>query len=294
MISRSVFQKTLATAAIPAFGYVSQLPSRPHAAAPAAAPVEPKAVPVGNCPLWARLVAVLAAAISVSLAPVSAAPVAVTGITEPVADVVLSASVPGIVSAWKFKEGDFVKANDIIIELDNRLEQLEVERRKAVLDSRKTERDTLQTLAAKSSISVKKEELDKAETDFRIAQTELEMAVEQLRRRAVISPCAGTIVDIARDVGEACQAYQPLIRVVDTRQAYFVGNVEAKLAGRLKSGQKVKLEIENSIAPVVLEGEITYLAAVVDPASGLQKVKVIFDNAEGKIRPGVSGRLLID
>jgi RND family efflux transporter MFP subunit len=224
----------------------------------------------------------------------SAAAIAVTGITEPVADVVLSASVPGIVSAWKFKEGDFVKANDIIIELDNRLEQLEVDRRQAVVDSRKTERDALQTLAAKSSISVKKEELDKAETDFRIAQTELEMAGEQLRRRAVISPCAGTIVDIARDVGEACQAYQPLIRVVDTRQAYFVSNVEAKLAGRLKSGQKVKLEIEDSGGPAAVEGEITYLAAVVDPASGLQKVKVLFDNVEGKIRPGVSGRLLID
>lgn len=294
MIPRSVFKQRLASAAIPAFEYGRQLPSWPRAAAPAAAPVEPKAPSVRHYLLRACLVAVLAAAITMTRTLASAAPVAVTGITEPVADVVLSASVPGIVSAWKFKEGDFVKAHDIIIELDNRLEQLEVERRKAVLNSRKTERDTLQTLAAKSSISVKKEELDKAETDFRIAQTELEMAEEQLRRRAVVSPCAGTIVDIARDVGEACQAYQPLIRVVDTRQAYFVSNVEAKLAGRLKSRQKVKLEIEDSGGPVAIEGEITYLAAVVDPASGLQKVKVIFDNAAGKIRPGVSGRLLMD
>lgn len=229
-----------------------------------------------------------------SLQSLRGAPVAVTGITEPIADVVLSASVPGIVSKWRFKEGDFVKANDVIIELDNRLEELEVERRKTVLESRQNERDALQTLAAKSSISVKKDELEKAETDFRIARTELEMAVEQLRKRAVISPCDGNVVDIARDVGEACQAYQPLIRVVDTRQCYFVSNLEAKLAGRLKLDQLVKLEIESPSAPVKVEGRITYLAAVVDPASGLQKVKVRFDNVSAKIQPGVAGKMVVE
>jgi len=223
-----------------------------------------------------------------------AEPAAATGITEPIADVLLSASVPGIVSAWKFKEGDFVKPNDIIIELDNRMEELEVERRLALLEGRKSELDTLRALAAKSSISVKKEELNKAETEFRVARSEHNMAVEQLRKRSVVSPCAGTIVEMARDVGEACQAYQPLIRVVDTRQCYLVSNVEAKHAGRLKSGQTVKLEIETSAAPILLEGKITYLAPVVDPASGLQKVKVLFDNAEGRIRPGVAGRMMFE
>lgn len=240
---------------------------------------------------WERAALMLALA---SFTAASATAATVTGITEPIADVVLSASVPGIVSEWKFKEGDFVKANDVIIALDNQLEELEVQRRQAVLESRKSERDALQTLAAKSSISVKKDELEKAETDYRIAQTELEMAVEQLRRRAVISPCAGNIVEIARDVGEACQAYQPLIRVVDTRQCNFVSNIEAKLAGRLKPGQKVKLAIETPEAPVSVEGEVIYLAAVVDPASGLQKVKVRFDNAAGAIRPGVAGKMIIE
>lgn len=215
-----------------------------------------------------------------------------TGITEPVADVILSSSVPGIVSSWKFNEGDFVHSNDVILELDDRMEELEVERRRAAMDNTKSELDALRTLAAKSSISVKKEDLEKAETDYRIARIEHEMAVEQLRKHRVTSPCAGCIVEIARDVGEACEAYQPLIRVVDTRQCYFVSNVEAKLAGGLKLGQTVRLEIETAAEPARLSGKITYLAPVVDPASGLQKVKVLFDNSEGRIRPGVAGKLL--
>lgn len=219
---------------------------------------------------------------------------AATGITEPIADVVLSASVPGIVSAWHFKEGDFVKKDAVIIELDNRLEELEVERRQAAVESRKSDLDALRTLAEKSSISVKKEDVEKAETDYRIARAEQMMAMEQLRKRRVASPIDGTIVEIGRDVGEACQAYQPLIRVVDTRQCYFVSNVDAKLAGNLKTGQAVRLEIETPSGPATIEGKVTYLSPVVDPASGLQKVKVLFENEGGRVRPGVSGRIWMD
>jgi RND family efflux transporter MFP subunit len=225
---------------------------------------------------------------------VRAEPIFVTGITEPINDVTLSASVPGIVSAWKFKEGDFVKEGEAIIELDKKLEELEVERRQVALANRKQDRDNLQELYKKSSISVKKDEIEKAETEYKIAAVEFEMAVEQLRKRRIIAPCSGTITDIARDVGEACQPYQPLIRVVDTRQCYFISNVEARAAGRLKPGQNIKVEIEGSPAPATIQSKIVFLSPVVDPASGLQKVRVLFDNTDGRVRPGVAGKLIIE
>jgi len=213
------------------------------------------------------------------------------GITEPVCDAVLSPAVPGLVSAWKFKEGDFVNANDVILELDNKLETLEVERRKLAMENRKTDWEALQSLVKKSSISVKKEDLDKAETEFKIAVVEHQMAAEQLRRRSIIAPCSGYVAAITRDVGEACEEYQPLARVVDTRQCYFVSNVEAKAAGSLKLGQTVSLEIETSSKPAAVSGQVTFLSPIIDPASGLRRVKVLFDNADAKINPGVAGKM---
>lgn len=56
----------------------------------------------------------------------------------------------------------------------------------------------------------------------------------------------------------------------------------------------MKLEIETGLAPVAAAGKITYLSPVVDPASGLLKVKVLFDNPDNQIRPGVAGRILLD
>jgi len=225
---------------------------------------------------------------------VRAEPIMAAGITEPVCDVTLSSSVAGIVSAWKFKEGDFVKEGQAIIELDKRLEELEAERRKLARDNHKSDWEALQTLFKKNSISVKKDELEKAETEYKIAAAEFEMAAEQLRKRSITAPCSGYLAEITRKVGEACQPYQPLIRVVDTRQGYFVSNVEAKAAGRLKADQIVNLEIESVPATIKLKGKIVFLSPVVDPASGLQKVRVLFDNAEGQVRPGVAGKMLVE
>ena len=59
-------------------------------------------------------------------------PTSAAGITEPFFDVTLSASVPGMISLQKFKEGDWVKEGEVILELDKKLEELEVSRRKLV------------------------------------------------------------------------------------------------------------------------------------------------------------------
>jgi RND family efflux transporter MFP subunit len=213
------------------------------------------------------------------------------GITEPICDVTLSPSVAGIVSAWRVKEGDFVREGDVILDLDKALEELELKRRVLVVENRKDELEALQTLVKKSSISVKKEDLVKAETEFNVAVAEQQIAAEQLRRRSITAPCSGTVAEFYKRVGEACQTYQPLARVTDTRQCYFVSNVEARAAVGLKTGQAVRLEIEALPVPLSVRAKIIFLSPVVDPASGLQKVKALFDNSESKIRPGIAGRM---
>src|SRR4051794_19327898 len=82
------------------------------------------------------------------------------GITEPFLDVGLSASVPGIVAARKFKEGDLVKEGEVLIELDKRLEELETERRKLVRDQKRSDfESTRQLLTTTKGIS--KEDVEK-------------------------------------------------------------------------------------------------------------------------------------
>lgn len=235
-----------------------------------------------------------AAIVGCGLAPcVWAGTLTFEGITEPFMDVTLSASVAGIVWKEHFQEGDAVKKGDVIVELDKTLEELDAARRKLVMDRDKVDMEGTRQLF-KNSKAVSRDEVLKTETEFMVAEAEYRMAMEQLEKRKVISPLEGAIVEIFLEPGEACQPYDPLVRVVDARQCYFVGHIEARAAGALKTGQSARLEVESAGGPVTLEGKITYIAPVVDPASGLARVKALFENPNGKIRPGVAGKLIVE
>lgn len=220
-----------------------------------------------------------------------AAETSVSGITEPFMDVTLSSSVPGIIALEKFKEGDVVKAGDVILELDRKLEELETQRRKQVMERAKADMESTAVLL-KNTKSVSKDEMEKKETDYQVAFAEHGIAAEQLARRQIIAPFAGSITEVFLHRGAACEPYQPLIRLVDVTRCYFVGHVDGLVAAKIKLNKKVQIKINGSDA--VVSGTVSFISPVVDPASGLARVKAVFDNADGKIRPGLAATLQLD
>lgn len=217
----------------------------------------------------------------------------VIGITEPFHDVTMSCSVTGIIGARLVEEGAFVRQGQLLIEIDKGLEELDVSRKTLAKEMHKSELDRLKALSEKNAISVIREELDKKQTEFNIASVDLEFANEQLRRRMLTSPIDGYVTEIFLEVGEGCELREPIIRVVETRRCYFVANIDARLGHGLKVGQKMRLSFEDGGSQIEIEGAINFVSPVVDPASGLMRVKLIFDNPDGKIRPGISGRLIL-
>lgn len=222
-----------------------------------------------------------------------AEPVAVIGITEPIKDITMAFASLGVVAVRPLAEGDPVKQGQVLIELDKRLEELDAERRRLTRDLAKVELDRVKTLAERKALSVTQEELDRRQAEYDVARVEYDSALEVVRRRLIIAPMDGHVVQFYKDVGEKCDEQQPVLRMVDTRRCYFVGNVEAAVGHRLKLGQRLALEVEGAGGPLRLEGAVAYLSPVVDPSSGLLKFKVLFDNPDGRVRPGVTGRAIL-
>jgi RND family efflux transporter MFP subunit len=280
--------------------------------------------PAGRAPdRWARAalgLAFLSLILLGGVAPVwAAATVSLPGVTEPIRDVTLSATVVGTISTIFIKEGMAVKEGAAILELDRKLEELEVQRRKLIWES-KAELEaaaqrvtTLGTLLAatrglfKSTGSVSKEELDKLDLEYNISvseqkrlesaeereRIEYEMARETWRKRSLISPVGGTLVKLFLDEGETCQERQPLAQVVDVSRVILVCNVEEAVGRTLRKGQAVDLKIKAGHDTVARKGVIIFVSPVVDQASGLLEVKAEFDNQDGSVRPGVAGFLLL-
>ena len=244
----------------------------------------------------------------------------VPGITEPVHDSLLSASVAGTVHAIFFREGDQVAAGAVILELDKSLEELEVARRRSVYESRaelnaaehrvtvlQADYESTKRLFDRSK-SVSHDEVEKKELDYKLAaaerdrltaskereRIEMDIAREQLAHRTITAPFAGVITDLRVDLGVACEPHQPVVRVVELTQAYFVADLAPALTVGLTSGREVKLHIEVAGGQRDVRGTVVYLAPVVDPGSGLRRLKVLFENPNGEIAPGAVGRLELD
>jgi RND family efflux transporter MFP subunit len=243
-----------------------------------------------------------------------------SGITEPIKDVKLSMLIEGRISTIFFKEGDRIKKGQHILDLDKNLENLETMRRKLIWES-KVELEAAKTreLLIKSQLEsvqklfenakgISKEKLQEKELEYKLSvaerkrleieeerkRIEYEMALENLRKRTLKSPIDGVIIKLFLDEGESCEPEQPLVHIVDTNKSLFVCYIEEKIGRTLKKGQSVNLKIRAGNGYIDKRGMVIFTSPVVDSSSGLQEIKVEFDNDDGVVRPGISGLLLLN
>ncbi len=230
---------------------------------------------------------VLAAFFADGFVASAAEPVEISGITRPFMDVTLGLSDAGIIHTQQFGEGDVIKKGDVILELDKNLETLEVSRRKAVMDQNKMVYDSTLALSQNTK-SVSKEDLEKSAAQYNVSAAEYAIASQQLADRQLVAPFSGSIAEVLLRPGAAVAPYQPLVRLVDVSRCYFIGHTDGVSATKLQLGQSVKIELTGG---QTVAGKIDYISPVVDAASGLVRVKAIFENADGKIRPGLAAKM---
>ncbi len=221
-------------------------------------------------------------------------PTWITGVTEPIKDVTLAFPIVGVVGARPLEEGTPVRKDQVVIELDKQLEELDLERKRLARELAASELERLKSLAQRNAISVSKEEIEKKRSEFEITKVDHELAAAVLKRRQLLSPIDGQVAQFYKDVGEKCEDQQPVVRIVDTRRCHLVANLEPRLAQSLRLNQKVSVEVLVGESPVTVEATLIYLSPVADAASGLLRIKALFENPEGRIRPGVAGRIRID
>ncbi len=269
--------------------------------------------------LWSGALGVWVACAATAFADGAAVP-PFSGITEPRHAAVLSSRVPGMIDRILVEEGARVEKGQVLIELDRRIEELEVSRRQLVSESKAevdSAADRMQTVKLDlegtkrvfdTTKSVSREEMRKKELEFKLASAEwerlraleereaieLSIAQEQKEQRFIRSPMRGTVTKLLAEEGETCEARQPLIQVVDTSEFDFVGNVDHRRAAGLSVGRTAVLTVPSGVSTQKVRGRIVYVAPVVDAASGLREVRARFANEGDLLRPGVSGELSVE
>jgi RND family efflux transporter MFP subunit len=208
--------------------------------------------------------------------------VQVEGQILPCRQVEVCAPGPGRILELLVKEGDEVKAEQPLARLYGRLEELELQRAKALLERKEYEAKGEKRLFENRIIPEAK--AVESRLDLELARIQCEAAAEQVRLRTVASPLSGVVVACTREAGETVSSTQPLFRIVDlSRVVVELALAPADLGG-LARGQAVKVVLPQGNGTLRTEGEVTF----VDPcanAEGRVRVRVRVENPERRLRP---------
>ena len=210
------------------------------------------------------------------------------GLVLPFKEVVVSAPVQSSIQSIGFKEGDTVKAGDVLAKLYGRIEELDMLRAKAALEKREFDFKSSKNLYADKIISEDEALKNKIELD--LARLQAEQAAEIFNQRIILAPIGGLLVEQMREVGETVTATQPMFRLVDIDQVYVQFYLHSEQLIRLQVGDSVKVRCfpgGTNKETQIVQGKVDFIDPRVDAASGLIRVKVLVANPDRAIKPGL-------
>ncbi len=242
----------------------------------------------------------------------------IQGFTEPYSDISMAAPEMGTLADVLVREGQVVKAGELIAKLDDAvlMASLEVaaagmsaegELKSAVtqLELKKVEQEKLTELFERQHAS--QQELDRVRGEVDIATARLQSVREdlevrrleyariqaQLKQRQIRSTIDGVVVDVCKDKGEFVSPSDPVVaQIVQLDPLLVVFSVPIGNRDQIHSGQTVAMSIGERAAAA--QGEVEFVSPTADASSGSFRVHVRLPNSERRWHGGEKTILLLD
>lgn len=231
--------------------------------------------------------------------------VALTGSLEPFRAVQVKAQVPGVIAGLGVDRGSAVSQGQTLA----RIEALGIQSQAGGAAA--------QVAGAQAALAQAQRQLESARTlyqagamseiSFRAAETQVQAAraqvaaaraasagaSEQASRTRVVSPLTGRVSQRSVEPGEAVNAGQVLLTVVDSRALELRGQVPVDQAASVREGQPVEFTL-NAQPGRTFRGKVSRVDPVADAATRQVGVTLGLANADGSLIGGqfATGRVL--
>jgi HlyD family secretion protein len=189
----------------------------------------------------------------------------------------LSPQVGGLVVALPHREGDWVEAGDLVVELDSRAQRAELSSARAAVESARAQADEaclaaelaekelvrVETLHARGIASEQNLDLLSSERDrsragcaagraaVGQASTRVVVAEVQLAFTGLRAPFAGRVAEVSTEVGEYITPsppglpIPPVVDLLDPESVYVSAPIDEVDAERVRVGQRVRLTVDS-------------------------------------------------
>lgn len=232
------------------------------------------------------------------------------GIAKPSLQAVIHPNIAGVVEEVLVKEGEFVRAGQPLVRMDDRLAlanlaaaevaaaqvgplhlaraelgaaEQHLHRLESVTDIRAIAAQDFEI--ARAAVEKARANLSTAEINLRVAQERLAVEKEQCGQLTLNAPFDGIVHHVKANVGERLQENQNLLEIVNTKTLKVELHIPSVMFDRLAIGKIYSLRTTFRGLRAV-EAQLTAIAPVIDP--GTDTIRCVFeiDNEDNKLPAG--------
>ena len=204
----------------------------------------------------------------------------------------LVAKTTGRVRKVNFEEGDWVRAGDVLAELENERERVSLRREKLKVEDQQRQLERNETLLAQSLIT--QEEFDDARSAFDLAEAERDLSAIALEETIIRAPFDGQVTDRKIVPGQHVNQSEALFTLVDMEQLRVRIHLPEVVARKVSAGDQVQILVEAVPDPVL--ALVERVAPIVDPTTSTVRLTLRLRDEDADLRVGgfVKVRIVTD
>ncbi len=211
-------------------------------------------------------------------------------------EVTLSAQRTGRVVTLPVREGDRVKAGDLIARLD--LTEEAVQSENVLAQSRATYEEAEKNLKRSEDLfqsgMIAQQDLDSARRAFEVAKSQYAASRDDVKVKkdytVIRTPYGGVVSKKYTEVGELLLPGKQIVTVVDPDRIYVLATIDEVDVGKLSLGQPVKITVD-AFPGEKFEGTIRRISPIVSGGkleTRTADVWIYFNRKDGRMKPGMS------
>ncbi len=240
-----------------------------------------------------------------------------TGTLEAFKKIDITSRVTGYLEKVNFTEGGLVKKDDVLFEIDPRPAQAELDKAEAAVvqaeaRAKRLAGDYQRAQDLLRSRSISKEEFEKVAGDMEEAKAAVGVAAAgrasaklTFAYTKVLAPIDGRAGRTMLNEGNLVKADMTMLTTVVTQNpihAYFDVDERSTIdklrrlakEGALPTSKSDRILVKMALADdqgFPYEGEVDFVDNAIDPATGTQRLRGVFDNKSGLFKPGLFVRI---
>jgi membrane fusion protein (multidrug efflux system) len=202
--------------------------------------------------------------------------------------VTISNEIPGVVRSIRFESGARVRAGQVLVELDARVE-------KAQLASLRARHELATTTAARTKRleaggAATKAQLETDESQMKTVAADAEALEAQIAKKTIRAPFAGKLGIRSINLGQYLNPGTPITVLESQESVYIDFTVPQQEVARVPVGMPVRIGLPANATEAPLAGKIAAVDPNIDPVTRAAKLRASIADEKAvrdKLRPGM-------